>query len=368
METYPISMMPGPVSVPEVVLQAYLTNYGSADVEPEYVDLYKRTARNLQQLMATNNFVVIHTGEGMIALWGALKSCLQPGDRVLSIGTGLFGDGIGDMAASIGADVRKISLPYNETMRDFIAIEEAIVDFKPKMITAVHCETPSGTLNPMEELGRLKEKHGVPLFYVDAVSSIGGAPVLTDEWHIDLCLGGSQKVLSAPPDMSFIAVSDAAWDVIERVGYVGYDALLPFKDALQNRLFPYTPSWHGMAALNRATQLILDEGLEQAFERHEKVAVYVRERLIECGLELYPAENAIPSPTVTAVHLPAGISWADFDNRLREKGLVVGGNYGPLAGKIWRMGHMGSQANWALAQQALDVIQEVMRTLETERP
>ncbi|HZW02343.1 MAG TPA: aminotransferase class V-fold PLP-dependent enzyme [Anaerolineaceae bacterium] len=367
MQTYPIPMVPGPVSVPEAILKEYLTNYGSADFEPEYLDLYEQTAQNLQELMGTNNAIVIHTGEGMIALWGALKSCLQPGDRVLTIGTGLFGDGLGDMAATLGAQVRKISLPYNETIHDFYAIEQAIVEFQPKMITAVHCETPSGTLNPLAELGRLKEKHDVPLLYVDAVSSIGGAPVLADEWRIDLCLGGSQKVLSAPPDTSFIAVSDAAWDVIERVGYAGYDALLQFQDALKKMAFPYTPSWHGMAALHRATRLLLDEGLDAAFERHEKIAVYVRERLLECGLTLYPAEDAIPSPTVTAVNLPDGVSWPDFDARLRSKGLVVGGNYGPLAGKVWRLGHMGSQAEWGLVQKALDVVQEVTRSLETEQ-
>jgi aspartate aminotransferase-like enzyme len=363
MRTYPIPMVPGPVRVPEAVLQEYLTQYGSGDFEPEFLELYEQTARSLQELMATNNQVIIHTGEGMIALWGALKSCLLPGDRVLSIGTGVFGDGIGDMAASIGAQVRKISLPYDQTISDFYAIEAAIVEFQPKMITAVHCETPSGTLNPLEELGRLKQKHDVPLLYVDAVASIGGAPVLVDEWCIDLCLGGAQKVLSAPPDTSFIALSDAAWDIIERVNYPGYDAFLPFKDAQKKMAFPYTPDWHGVAALHRAARLLLDEGLDAVFERHERIAVYTRQRIAECGLELFPAPGSVPSPTVTAVRVPAGISWPDLDSRFRAHGLVVGGSYGPLAGKVWRLGHMGSQADWALVQRALDVVQTVTREL-----
>lgn len=364
MRTYPIPMVPGPVSVPEEILKEYLTNYGSADIESEYLTLYEKTEAQLQELMGTNQRIVIHSGEGMIALWGALKSCLLPGDRVLSIGTGVFGDGIGDMAAGLGANVRKISLPYNETIHDFYQIEEAINEFQPKMITAVHCETPSGTLNPLEELGRLKEKHAVPLLYVDAVASIGGAPVLADAWNIDLCLGGSQKALSCPPDMSFLSVSDAAWEIISEVKYSGYDALLPFRDAVKNFYFPYTPNWHGLAALSKGAQRILAEGLDESFDRHAKIAVYVQERIVECGLELFPAPTAICAPTVTAVKVPMGISWPDLDSRFRAQGLVVGGSYGPLAGKVFRLGHMGSQADWALAQQAMDVISAVMRDLQ----
>ena len=228
MQTYPIPMVPGPVKVARKVLEAYQINYGSADMEPEFLTLYNQTETNLKTILSTRSQVVIQSGEGMLALWGALKSCLVPGDRVLSIATGVFGDGIGDMAASIGDEVRKISLPYNQTISDIDEIERNIDVFKPKMITVVHCETPSGTLNPIAELGRVKKELGIPLLYVDAVSSIGGAPVLTDEWHIDLCLGGSQKCLSSLPDMAFLAVSDAAWKIIDQVDYPGYSALKPF--------------------------------------------------------------------------------------------------------------------------------------------
>src|SRR5512133_1806567 len=241
MKTYPIPMVPGPVKVPQEVLQAYLTDYGSADLEPEYLDLYRQTEANLQQIFGTRNSIAIMSGEGMLALWGALKSCIVPGDRVLAVATGVFGFGVGDMARSIGAEVRTVGFGYDETLNDWIAIEEAIATFKPKMITAIHCETPSGTLNPIAELGQLKEKHGVPLLYVDAVASAGGAPVFTDEWHVDLILGGTQKVLSAPPSLSIVGISPRAWSIIEQINYPGYDALLPFKTALENAYFPYTP-------------------------------------------------------------------------------------------------------------------------------
>jgi aspartate aminotransferase-like enzyme len=360
METYPIPMVPGPVKLPQRVLDAYQTNFGSADLEDEFLELYNKTESNLKMILGTNNQVVIQSGEGMLALWSALKSCLLPGDRVLAITSGVFGDGIGDMALSIGADVNKICLPYNETISDLSEIETAIIQFKPKMITAVHCETPSGTLNPMAELGRLKQLNDVPLLYVDAVASAGGTPVLSDEWHIDLCLGGSQKCLSSLPDMAFLSVSEAAWDIIHKVGYAGYDALKPFYKAQVEHYFPNTPNWHGVAGLNAGAELILSEGLDISFARHEMVAKCCRKKIIDMGLKLFPALNAIPSPTVTAVTVPGGIGWPEFNRQLRQNGLVVGGSYGPMAGKVFRLGHMGTQADMKLVEQALNIIESVV--------
>ncbi len=360
MQTYPIPMVPGPVQVPDEVLAVYQNHYGSADIEPEFLALYNQTEFKLQRLMGTRARVVIETGEGMLALWAALKSCIRPGERVLAISTGLFGSGVGDMARSIGAEVETVEFPWNETLHDWDKIEQAIARFRPKMITAIHCETPSGTLNPIAELGRLKAQYGVPLLYVDAVASIGGAPVLVDEWGIDLCLGGSQKVLSVPPSMCFLSVSPLAWEAIDAVNYPGYDALKPFETAQQDFYFPYTPYWYGVAALDVAAGLLLDEGLEAVFARHERVADYCREQLVGMGLNLYAAPGAVASPTVTAVNVPESIAWEDLDRRFRERGLVVGGNYGPLAGKVFRLGHMGTQADMRLMEQALEVISKVL--------
>ena len=360
MRSYPIPMVPGPVSVLPEVLAMYQENYGSADLEPDYLELYNRTEANLQEILSTRNKVAIQTGEGMLALWGALKSCLRPGDRVLSLATGVFGYGIAEMARATGAEVRTLGLPYNETLTDWVAAEQAIADFNPKMITVVHCETPSGTLNPLAELGRLKRDHEVPLLYVDAVASLGGAPVLTDDWSIDLCLGAAQKCLSAPPGIAFVAVSPAAWEVIEQVDYAGYDALKPFRTAQEQAFFPYTPYWHGLAALHRATELLLAEGLEASYQRHTQVAATCRSELAGMGLSLFPAPEAVPSPTVTGVIVPTRFTWIELDTRFREQGLAVGGNYGPLAGKVFRLGHMGSQADRSLVERALAVIRSVV--------
>ena len=363
MITYPIPMVPGPVKLPQTVLDVYQTNFGSADLEAEFLELYNRTEFNLKMILGTRNRVVFQSGEGMLALWSALKSCLLPKDRVLAIATGVFGDGIGDMALSMGADVKKIRLPYNETISDMTEIEAAIVRFKPKMITVVHCETPSGTLNPIAELGKLKQQYKIPLLYVDAVASVGGATVLSDDWNIDLCLGGSQKCLSSLPDMAFLSVSESAWDIIHTVNYAGYDALKPFYKAQEAHYFPYTPNWQGAAGLDAGAELILNEGLTNSFARHEKVAEFCRNRIIKMGLSLFPALDAVPSPTVTAVNVPDEVDWPEFNLQLRQRGLVVGGSYGPMAGKVFRLGHMGTQADMELVKEALNVIERVVEKI-----
>lgn len=360
MQSYPIPMVPGPVQVPTQILSAYQQDFGSPDLEPEFLELYNQTELKMRQLFGTQNQIVLQTGEGMLSLWSALKSTIQPGERVLALATGVFGYGIGDMASSIGAQVKTLGFAHNETLQDWAKIEKAIIEFQPKMITAVHCETPSGTLNPLEKLGELKQKHNIPLLYVDMVASIGGVPIKTDAWQVDLALGGSQKVLSAPSDISFLAISQQAWNIIQDVSYVGYDALLPFRDAQQKAEFPYTPHWHGMAAIHTSIDMLLDEGLSLAFQRHELVAAYCREQLQSIGYELFIEAPNIPSPTVTAVKVPEQITWPDFDQRLRAEGLVVGGSYGPLTGKVFRLGHMGSQANMPLMHKTLAVLKKVL--------
>ena len=356
---YDIPLIPGPTRVPESVRWAYLTDYASADLEPEYSQLYADVQEQLRTILGTGNQIAIMTGEGMIALWGALKSCIRPGERVLAVSTGVFGYGIGEMAAAIGAEVQWVEFGYDEILRSE-PVADAIKAFRPKMVTAVHCETPSGTLNPVNLVGELVRQYDVPLYYVDAVASAAGAPVLTDEWAIDLCLIGTQKALSAFPDLAAVTVSDRAWKVIADVNYPGYDALAPFEEALEKRWFPYTPAWASLAGLHEACRLVLDEGLEEVFARHNQVARACRDRAREIGLSLYPLDKAACSPTVTALKVPASTGWDALERRLREQGLGIGGSLGPLEGKVMRIGHMGVQADTALVERGMDVLAQVL--------
>ncbi len=359
----PYPFYPGPTSLHPALAPVLVQDFPPPRQGHIYQELYARTCANMQVLLGTQNDILLPTGEAMVGLWGAMKSLVRQGDTVLTVGNGVFGDGFADMALSLGAKVERLSFPYNTTLSagDLELIEAAIKRTKPLLITAVHCETPSGTLNPLAELGEIKKRLGVPLFLVDAVASIGGAPVRADDWHIDVTLGGSQKCLSCPPDMGILAVSEAAWEQAVEVGYEGYDALLPFRNALEDvNSFPYTPHWRGVAALEKVSSLLLEEGLENVFKRHENVSLLAQAGLEAMGLEMWPVRGAISSPTVTAAKVPQGQNWQQWQEKLAAHGLIVGGSLGPLAGKVFRLGHMGTQADEEKMEKALLVLKECL--------
>ena len=359
MQTYAIPLVPGPVAIPEAVRAAYQVDYGSADMEDEFFALYGTCERDLQALLGTGNNVTIQSGEGMLALWGALKSVIRPGDRVLAVATGLFGYGIGDMARQVGAEVEVVGFGDDEAI-DPQAVREAARRFRPRLVTAVHCETPSGVLNPLGEVGAICREVDA-LYYVDFVASAGGAAVDVDACHIDLGLLGSQKVLSLMPDLSMVSVSERAWAAVAETGYVGYDALSSWKTALADKYFPYTHNWQALAGLQVSLQMLLAEGRENVYARHAAVAAYCRQRLHSMNVRLFPVRDEISSPTVTAAYVPARWGWQELDGALRTHGVAVGGNYGKLAGKVFRVGHMGSQADMDLVRRGMDALEEVLR-------
>ena len=356
-------MVPGPVSLSRSVLEALAQDYPSGQIDADFFPLYRSTERLLQHVMETQNRVLLLSGEGMLALWSALKSAVRTDDRILVVATGFFGHGIASMAREIGARVTVLDLGYDRTITDadLALVEEHLTVSPPKMICAVHCETPSGTLNPLEKLGQLKEQYGVPLFYVDMVSSVAGCPIKVDAWHIDFALGGSQKCLSCPPSLSFVAVSERGWEAVREVKYAGYDALLPFYSIYEDGRCPYTPNWNGIAALHASLNEIFREGLAGVFRRHVSAADFLRQGLDKLGIALWPKKDALLSPTVTAARVPEGFTVSAWREALRVRGLVVAGSFGPMADCVFRIGHMGTQAQRSLLAQALDVMDDALR-------
>ena len=354
-----VPMVPGPTSLHPAAMAALAQDYGSGFLEETYLPLYNETCQGIARLLGTSNQVCLMTGEPMVALWGALKSAIRPGETVLCIGTGPFGYWMEGMVQSVGGIAHMVAFPEQSTINlpgYLEQIEQAILKHKPKMISVVHCETPCGTLNPLEELGALKKRLGVPLLYVDAVSSVGGTPVHMDAWNIDFLLTGGQKCLSAPASVTAVGVSSAAWEIARTVGYQGYDALRPFENVGTTGAFPYTPDWHGTAATHAAVNALLAEGVENTFARHAQVAARCRAGLEELGISLFPLEGAVPSPTVTAAFMPKGKTWPAWQKELRAKGLVITDTVGAYQGKVFRLGHMGTQADNALMEQALGII------------
>ncbi|KAG6595948.1 Serine-pyruvate aminotransferase [Phytophthora cinnamomi] len=363
-----LELVPGPSQMLPNVLAALGAACGSSDLDPSFWDDYLALERHLQRLLhAERCSVAIQSGEAMLSLWGALKSTLRPGDVVVCAINGLFGAGFADMATALGADVHVVTCDWRKAI-DVAALCAEIRRCDPKLVTAVHCETPSGVLNDLQGVGETVASHTSDgLFLVDFVSSAGGAPLDVDAWKIDLGLLGPHKALSGPPALAFTTVSDKAWKRINDVKYVGYDALQPFyRAALQEpRLLPYTHNWQAIrAALVACDNIEKEGGIDAAIQRHAEVSAFARHEVQETlRLKIYSDESAA-SPTVTAVELPEGCDWAALEQELRAQNLLVGGSYGPLKGKVLRLGHMGSQANKEVVAKAIEIIGAALKKMK----
>ena len=361
MEHYKIGLVPGPVSVPAEILKAWENDYASSDLENEFFDLYKQNQVLTQKILHTKNDIIITSGEAMSILWAALKCTLKSGEKMLAVSSGLFGEGFADMARSFGIEAEVCAFDYDD-VPEIQKIYEHTKKFRPKVITAVHCETPSGTITKnLAEIGRIAHEFNA-LFIVDFVSSAGGASLDVDECEIDIGLLGSQKVLSLTPSLSISTISERAWAIINEINYSGYEAYKGWKNIVSEKYMPYTHDWNSMKALKISLENILNEGIEKVCERHEKCAKLCRNMGREIGLKLFPKNENFSSPTVTAFYVPEKFSWKNFDAELRERGLAVGGNYGSLAGKVFRIGHMGSQAKTELVEKGMNIIKKVLKS------
>ena len=347
---------PGPTAVPPEVREAMAQPQPNSAVQPEFAELYDRLCENLQTIYDTDHDVIVPGGEGILGLEAAIGSLVAPGDRVLCISNGLYGDGFADFVDNYDGDSTLVSAPYDEGY-DLDAIEAALAeadesDDQFRAATLVHCETPTGTLNDLGPVLDLLDEYDV-LSVVDAVSSLGGTPVPTD--RIDICLGASQKVFSAPPGLTTAAVSDRAWEAMEaREPTSLYTNLLPWRDVSDG--FPYTHLDANVAALDTAVSRLVDEGNDAVYRRHERAAERCRERAAELGVDLYPDETR-SSPTVTALHLPGEAKVVQ--RRVEENhDIVLATSLGDLADDILRVGHMGYNAD-------VDKVDRVMDAVET---
>lgn len=364
-----LSLVPGPTRMLPNVLAAHGAHYGSPDTNDAFWSDYLALEATLQSFLRTKQSVAIQSGEGMLGLWGALKSTIERGDVVVSAANGIFGAGFADMAKRLGAEVYIVEGDWKRAM-DVDALIAEIKLRNPKLVTMVHCETPSGVLNALEGVGDAIEKYTTDgLFLVDFVSSAIGAPLDVDGLKIDLGLLAPQKALSGPASLAITTVSDKAWKRIEQVQYVGYDALQPFHDVEKKtpRLFPYTHNWHAVRATMAACDNIVSEGgIDACIARHREVAEFCREEARKLGLTVYCSEDAA-SPTVTALEIPEWCEWSVLQQELRKHKVFLGGSYGPLYGKVMRFGHMGSQADKELVSMALRALAQVVQELKEKK-
>ncbi|RCW52472.1 MULTISPECIES: pyridoxal-phosphate-dependent aminotransferase family protein [Halanaerobium] len=333
-------MTPGPTEVSEEVRRAMSRKITNPDLDPDFFDFYLDVSSKLQQILRTKNDVIIMSGEGILGLESACASLIEPGDRVLVLDNGIFGRGFADFADLYGAEVIRWEFPYNKEI-DIDKLEAKLAeehDFK--FATFVHCETPTGVINNAEAITSLLNEYNI-LSVVDSVSAIGGVPIEVDNWGIDIILGGSQKCLSVPPGLTFMSVSDAAWEAVNNRktavrGY--YTNLQLWQNWYEEKYFPYTQAVSDIYALDAALNKWLAD--KEVFKRHSKIASAVRHAIKESNLNLY-AENGY-SDTVTAIEIPEGISYQELNQLMTEShNVMIAASLGEFEDKLIRIGHMG---------------------------
>ncbi len=346
-------MTPGPTEIPQRVRQAMGREIQNPDLDPDFVGLYEELEGRLKKIYRTENDVLILAGEGILGLEASIASLMDRGDKVLCISNGIFGDGFADFVKMYGGEPTLCSAPYDQGL-NLEMVESALGGEGFKLATMVHCETPTGVLNDITPILKMLKENGI-ITIVDAVSSVGGCRVPVD--HIDVCIGGSQKCFSSAPGLTTVSISEKAWEAVEsKKQSTFYTSFKPWKDTwYEHKEFPYTHMVSNIYGLYESIDMILEEGLDEVYKRHDKCAVLCREKGDEIGLELYPSEEGLSSPTVTAFNLEGKAQYVQ--RKIREEyDILLATSLGPLKDDILRVGHMGANAKLERVEKAMDAV------------
>ena len=340
-------MTPGPVEVSPSVLAA-LASPSIHHYYPRFIEFFEETVEKLRQVFQTKNDIVIMQAEGILGLEAAVANVMNPGEKVLVLDSGPFGKWFGEYVVNYGGEIVELRVEYDDAIEPADVKRKLEEEKDIKALTVVHCETPAGIVNPIREICKIGKEHGV-ITIVDAVASLGGIDVRPDEWGIDPCITGSQKCLSSTPGLTIISVSEEAWEVMEKRKKPirnSYLSLLDWREAwIRNKRFPHTPLVAEIYGINQAATEILEEGLQNVFDRHAKVAKATRNGIEGMGLKLWPKKKEIASNTVTTFKLPEEVDDVEFIQRMADKyGVLIGGGFRELKGKLVRIGHMGYNA------------------------
>ncbi|MBX3547868.1 MAG: aminotransferase class V-fold PLP-dependent enzyme [Xanthobacteraceae bacterium] len=337
--------IPGPSPIPDRVLRAMdmpiIDHRG-----PAFGKLARRVLDGVKTIFKTTNPVIIFPSSGTGAWEAALVNTLSPGDQVLMFETGQFGTLWKKMAEKLGIVPVFIQSDWR-TGADPKAIEAKLREDKEKKIKAVavlHNETSTGCVSPVAEVRKAIDAAGHPaLLLVDTISSLASIDYRHDEWGVDVTVGGSQKGLMLPPGISFNAVSDKALAASKTSklpkSFFGWEEMLAMN---KTNFFPYTPATNVLFGLAEAIDMLHEEGLENVFARHDRLAEATRRAVRTWGLEIFCKEPKHYSSTITAIFLPESHNADQFRaTALDNFDISYGASFGPYAGKYFRIGHLG---------------------------
>ena len=351
--------IPGPVPLPEDVLKVggrQMINHRG----PEFADIINRMTTNFKTVLGTQGRAYFLTASGTGSMEAAIVNTLSPGDRILSISIGSFGNRFGDIAEAYGVEVTRIEFEWGEAADPERVRKEirSIQDCAAVLVT--HNESSTGVMNPLEAISRVIHDESDALVLVDAVSSAAGVPLPMDDWGLDVVGTASQKSWVAPPGIAMVAMSDRAWKAHEtsKIPKYYFD-IDQYEKFLQMGQPPFTPALSIIYALDHSLRAIIDEGIEEVLIRHAARAQQTRYGAKRIGLELFP-DQSIASDTVTAIRVPDDIDGKALVTHARDVyNVELGGGQEKLAGKIIRIGHMG----WVLPEHIDESIDAVKKTL-----
>ena len=355
-----ILMGPGPSDVSARVLQA-LAAPTLGHLDPQYLQIMDETLGLLQQVLQTANpLTMAISGTGSAGMEACVVNLIEPGDEMIVCINGVFGTRMKDVAERCGSTVHAVEADWGSIIEPEAVAAALTAHPQTKVLGIVHAETSTGAHQPLEAISDLVHDAGA-LLLVDTVTSLGGHPVKVDEWRIDACYSGTQKCLSCPPGLapvSFSAAAEAAMDARKTKVQSWYlDMAMLRKYWGTERVYHHTAPVNMTYALRESLLIIVEEGLEARFARHELNHRALRAGLEALGIAYIPQHSLA---TLNAVRVPAGADDPAVRSRLlQEYGIEIGAGLGPFKGQAWRIGLMGSsstQRNVMLVLAALESI------------
>ncbi len=336
---------PGPSMVHPRVLRAMSTPL-LGHLDPKFLEIMNEVQAQLRAVFRTENpFTIAVSGTGSAGMEAALVNVIEPGDAVIVVAAGVFGNRMADIVGRCGGRLVKIEIPWGETV-EHGKVEEALKkEGKVKAVALVHAETSTGAHQPLDGLGKLCHAHGA-LLVVDTVTSLGGVPVDVDAWEADAVYSGTQKCLSCPPGLAPLTLSARALDAVKarktKVQSWYLDAgMVADYWAEGKRVYHHTAPISMVYALRESLRLVLEEGLEARFARHRRHSAALLAGLGALGCEPQ-AQEGRRLTSLNCVKVPAGVDEGAVRKfLLAEHSIEIGGGLGPLAGKVWRIGLMG---------------------------